>query len=535
MRRIKSDLVVERRLVRGMLAGVFAGLFLAACATQDVGPQSDPVGRVDAAVRQISQGAIRGVHENGSLHFRGIPFAQAPVGELRWKPPQPPADWSDVRDASAFGPVCMQRASAADVNMSEDCLSLNVSVPDDVGRDEKLPVLVRIHGGGFVRGSGPGGHSADVWNREDVVLVTMNYRLGALGIFDHPLLRTEAGEADNAANFALLDLKAALEWVRANISSFNGDPDRVTITGVSAGGEAVDLLLVMPGTEGLFDQAIVSSGYVSWPMPVSPSVWPSVSGGDLPDARNTEKISEAIASRAAGAEPATADALRNIDAAALVAAIDGFHMPMIDGVTVVDDPVRLFAEGRDRSVPLMTGGNSYEGSVFPASGVSAEDTRALLGDAWDAISALYADDFAVSEELGITRMFGDMRYVLASQMVAAETSKRAPTFLYFVTYVPEGRRGDLAGAPHGGETPLFERGGAEGPGPTMLRYWANFVRTGDPNGDGLPRWTPTTPDEAHWIVFGDDITSGAPIAEKLRALTAARAGPAWAGVPKDAN
>ena len=425
---------------------------------------------------------------------------------MRWKPPQPASVWTTERLAEAFGPVCPQAGGAPSTPQSEDCLTLNISVPTGTTPDAKLPVLFRIHGGGYIAGSGPSEHSAEVWNPEGVILVTFNYRLGPLGVLAHPLLVAEAAGKPQPVNFALLDMKAALEWTHRNIAAFGGDPANLTLTGVSAGGEGVQLLQLMPGTEGLFARAISSSGYTAWPLPRSTST------ADGAPAEAVRLGDETILRANGGKEPASLDEMRALEVKALLASIRGFQLPVIDGVTLLDDPVTLFAKGADHPVPVMTGGNSYEGSVFPSSGVTPEEVVGLLGDQAPAMKALYADDFAVSEARGVSRMFGDMRYVFSSAAMVSSVSRRQPAYLYYVTYVDPDRRATQPGTYHGGETFLLQWGGrtpaslaAGNPGKTMRGYWLNFIKTGDPNGGAEPLWPKSTPDQPHWMVFGETV------------------------------
>jgi para-nitrobenzyl esterase len=471
-------------------------------------------------VRSTELGLVRGSVKGLSVNFLAIPYAAPPVGPLRWKSPQPASPWSGERLAEAFGPICPQPGGFASTPQSEDCLTLNISVPLGTAPGAKLPVLFRIHGGGYIAGSGASEHSAEIWNPEGVILVTFNYRLGPLGFLAHPLLTAEAAGAPQAANFGLLDMKAALEWTHRNIAAFGGDPAKLTLTGVSAGGEGVQLLQLMPSTKGLFARAISSSGYTAWPLPrVGPQAM---------------KAGEETLLRANGGQALTSlEAMRAIEVKALLASIRGFQLPIIDGVTLIDDPVTLFARGADHPVPVMTGGNSYEGSVFTSSGVTEETVLSLLGDEAAAMKALYADDFAISPARGISRMFGDMRYVFSSAALASSVSRRQPAYIYYVTYVEPDRRQIQPGTFHAGETVLLQWGGrtpaslaAGNPGKAMRSYWLNFIKTGDPNGGTEPLWPKSTPDQLHWMVFGqtvevrDDV-----LAEKLalmRKINAAR-------------
>lgn len=478
-------------------------------------------------VRSTDLGPVRGAVKNGSVNYLAIPYAAPPVGPLRWKPPQPPIPWTGERAGEAFGPICPQPGGSPLMSQSEDCLTLNISVPVGTAPDAQLPVLFRVHGGGLVGGSGPSEHSAEVWNPEGVILVTFNYRLGPLGFLAHPLLMAEAAAAPKAANYGLLDMKAALEWTHRNIAAFGGDPANLTLTGVSAGGEGVQLLQLLPEAKGLFARAISSSGYTAWPLP---KVGPQAGLG-------AEQLGEETILRAnGGRDPISLEAMRALEVKALVSSIRGFQLPIIDGVTLLDDPVTLFAKGADHPVPVMTGGNSYEGSVFRSSGVSEEAVLGLFGDEAPVMKALYADDFAISPERGISRMFGDMRYVFSSAAMVSSVSRRQPAYLYYVTYIEPDRRQIQPGTFHAGETGLLHWGGrtpvslaAGNPGKAMRAYWLNFIKTGDPNGAGQPLWPRSTPNQLQWMVFGETVEVRDDIlAEKLtlmRKINAARFGP----------
>ena len=479
----------------------------------------------DLDVRMTASGAIRGVSDDHSINFRGVPYALPPVGPLRWRAPQPALPWAGVRDAAVFGPACTQ-ADRPGVVTSEDCLTLNVSIPRSAGLHDRLPVLVRFHGGGLVSGSGAVEHSADVWNAEGIVLVTLNYRLGPLGFFAHPLLEAEAqanGEP-YLANPALLDMKAALEWVQANIAVFNGDPTRVTIAGVSAGAEAVDLLLVAPGLDGLFAGAIASSGYAAWPLPKIAAL----DGAQRTRFSNAEALDEKIvADAAAGAAIGSADDLRALPAKTLTGAVKGFVPPIVDGRTILADPLELYAAGRRRAVPFLTGGNSFEGSVMANSGITAADVSTLLGTHAADADRAYASDVAISADLAVKRIFGDMRYVLSADLIAKRDPQNAPLYLYYNAYVSPARRATSPGAPHASETMVLERGLylPQSPGAAMRRYWSNFIKTGDPNrpDPGPTLWPQAGRDHLLWMVFDDRIeVKSDVIASRLAVLEAAR-------------
>jgi para-nitrobenzyl esterase len=391
--------------------------------------------------------------------------------------------------------------------MTEDCLSLNIWTPADAAGDAGLPVMVWIHGGGFRSGSGrdPVSHGEHL-AREGVVLVTLNYRLGALGFLAHPLLETGADD-EPWANYGLLDMVAALGWVQRNIAAFGGDPSRVTIFGESAGGMAVHLLMVVPQAEGLFHQAIGMSGYGTWPMPrVGSMTGPTAPKG----APRAETVAETLVERATapGAPPVTAEELRGIPAGRLATAVDGLHIPVVDGRVVPEEPGILFARGEQHDVPFMTGGDSFDGAVMPWAGIPVEGYLASFGDDLPRLRDLYAEDFAVSEQLGANRLFGDARYVLAARYLAKQMKTvDSPGYLYYYAFVPGAQRSEWPGAPHGSELgPLFghvEDEDAREVGRTLRAYWVNFARTGDPNGPGLPEWPAYEDASDGWLLIGE--------------------------------
>jgi para-nitrobenzyl esterase len=360
--------------------------------------------------------------------------------------------------------------------------------------------MVWIHGGGFRAGSGADPTTrGDVFARDGVVLVTFNYRLGALGFLAHPLLE----RADEPwANYGVLDMVAALEWVQRNIGVFGGDSSRVTIFGVSAGGMSVHLLMVVPQARGLFHRAIAMSGYGTWPLP---RVRASMGRG-----APAEGIAADIIARAAapGMEVETLEELRAIPAAPLVEATEGLHRPVVDGVVVPDEPGILFARGAQHDVPFVTGGDSFDGAVMPWAGIPTDNYLDSWGDDLDRLRELYADDFATSNKLGASRLFGDARYVLAGRYLAGQMSRvSSPAYLYYFAFVPEDQRAKLPGAPHGSEVrPLFGRAGDDGArriGRLMREYWTAFARTGDPNGPGRPEWPPYDEGTDPWLVIDE--------------------------------
>jgi para-nitrobenzyl esterase len=317
---------------------------------------------------------------------------------------------------------------------------------------------------------------------------------------------------------------AALEWVKHNISAFGGDPSRVTIFGESAGGMSIHVLMVVPQARGLFHRAIGMSGYGTWPLP---RVGPETSTGSPAEAPSAEEIAVAIVERASPSPvPETAEQLRQIPAARLAEAVEALHIPVVDGVVVPEEPGILFARGAQHDVPFMTGGDSFDGAVMPWAGISTEEFLDSWGDRQEQLRTLYADDFEVSAELGTSRLFGDARYVIAARYLATNMAEvSSPGYLYYFDFVPDSRRAQSPGAPHGSElAPLFghvEDADAREIGRTMRAYWIAFAGTGDPNASGLPEWPVYDGERDEWLVIGDrpEVRAGV-IKERLDVIEA---------------
>ncbi len=465
-----------------------------------------------------TSGTVRGSAENGVIAFKGIPFAQDTSGRQRWTPPKPVKRARQEIDASNYGPACPQpEGSGQDVGpTSEDCLNLNVWTP---GIDDRArPVMVWIHGGGFRFGSNqiPG----EVLARQNVVVVSINYRLGPLGFLAHPALKNKE------ANVGLMDMVAGLQWVRDNISSFGGSPHKITIFGVSAGGMAVDLLMVNDAAQGLFHRAIAQSGYATWALPRSQHApEPAPLGMDLGSADNAEAIAQQIVARVTDKKQSRRT-LQRLDAQALVEAVDGFHVPIVDGTTLREEPAILFDRGEQADVPFMTGGNSFEGAVMPRSGFSEARFSEILGEDLATLRNAYADDFAVSESFGLQRVFGDNRYLLASRRLGAAMSrKKSSAYLYYIDLAENQRQPGWPGTPHGYDAYILFGGGQdENPAirnlsTRMGSYWVEFARTGRPKVEGLEQWFAYRPASDHWLVLSDkdELRSGI-IAERLDVL-----------------
>ena len=456
------------------IAGWLAGALLFAGSLQ-AHAQSAPVVRVEG-------GVLHGVIAGGVASFKGVPYAQPPVGALRWRPPTPVTAWAGVREADRVGPICMQVYNKTDNGVgplpaSEDCLSLNVFAPTGAAR---LPVMVWIHGGGLVNGSGTAAlYDGSALARQRVVVVTLNYRLGRFGFFAHPALTAEA-KGGATANYGLMDQVAALQWVRRNIKAFGGDPANVTIFGESAGGVSVNRLMMTPRAKGLFAKAISQSG----------------AGGERSlTLAQAEAAGSAFANKL-GVADQTAAALRAAPADAIVAAGDMNMLkgeaPILDGVMLKEDAMEAFRAGREARVPYLVGSNSLEipkafGRAFDAaSQVSTSETSALL--------PAYGSQAVYEERLATDVVFGAPARALAK----AHAATGGPTWLYRFSVVSAQAPKAFGGAIHASDRQYVFDTLATSPWPTDGRdeaqakiisaYWVAFAKTGDPNGGGRPPW-----------------------------------------------
>lgn len=453
-------------------------LALAGCSLLDEPVQPTPRPGGSALVVETDAGLLEGFDHEGVRSWRGIPYAAPPVGDLRWRAPQPAAPWGGVRDATDFGTDCLHAPSTTTHPSSEDCLFLNVERP--VEADGDLPVLVWIHGGGFVMGSGrTEAADGEAFVRRGVLLVTLNYRLGRLGFLAHPALGSES------ANAGLLDQVAALEWVQDNIADFGGDPDRVTVGGGSAGGLSVNTLMASPTTDGLFSQAISQSGLGREP---------------------TQTLARATAEGrrlASDAGALDAAALRSLDAAQVMTwPLDVFagQVPVVDGALVTAPVGEVFGAGGEQDVPYLVGSTDLdlEADLLEPLGL-ADDARALLRSAGErGLLRAYTTPDAVRRHLMADAVFTEPARLLATAHAA-----RAPTWRYRFEVVTPEAFARVGGAPHASELPYVFDGvlplGAEQDAPGMADvvsdYWASFVITGDPNRAGAPTW-PTAEDGA---------------------------------------
>lgn len=452
-----------------------------------------------------AQGRLQGSAEGRVERFLDIPFAAPPVAAQRWRPPSKPQRWAGVRDATKMGPACPQPVRPALVaggvadHQSEDCLQLNIWRPAGAKR---LPVMVWIHGGAHILGSGTfPAFDGTAFARQGVILVTINYRLGALGYFAHPALTAEASRGELFGNFGLMDQLAALRWVRENIGNFGGDPRQVTVFGESAGGISITTMLANPAAKGLFARAIVESSV--------PTLEPQT-------LEQQEGQGVEIAERAGLHKGASAAELRALPVEALLqstpARSGGMVGPFIDGRLIREAPWRVLARTEPVDVPLLIGANSNEASVILAMGVPPSAARTYLGE----------DDAAVRLAYGVLspaelarQALGDAWFVAPARWVAMRTQSGAPTWLYHFDYVAAGRRNKMVGAPHGSEIPyLFGTldyfASLAGPvdaedrqfSEAISNCWVSFAKAGKPSCALAPKWPRYRSNEDILALFG---------------------------------
>ncbi len=484
--------------------------------------------------------------------FKGIPYAAPPVGDLRWKPPQPAAKWEEVRAAGQFGNSCMQggaggrgrggargarggaargggpkegapnndaparaaRGPAGPPN-SEDCLYLNVWTAAK-SPSERRPVMVWLHPGGYTSGSGSSpATEGENLAMKGAVLVTINYRLGIFGFFAHPGLTAESPH-HASGNYAFLDQQAALEWVQRNIAGFGGDPKRVLVFGDSAGSTSIGNLVASPLSKGLFQRALGESG-----------AWLGLGIAAVPKLAEAEKAGVQTAERM-GAK--TLAELRAKPAAEVLAA-GGRSGPVIDGWFLPDDPADIYAQGKQNDVPLLLGSNKDEATFFQGPTTAAmftQQSKMRYGDLADLFFKLYP---AGSDEEATRSSFAAFRdqlgFVMRNWAASQVKTGKSKAFVYYFTHEPPSNGGNpphsdvvtarQQGATHGAEAQyVFENLGAGRPwmdldhklAETISSYWVNFAAKGDPNGKGLPEWPHFDPKKNLRLVIGDTIEPG---------------------------
>jgi para-nitrobenzyl esterase len=472
-------------------------------------PKADAA--LDSTVH-IDSGVIDGIPAltPNVMVYEGIPYAAPPVGDLRWKPPQPVTPWPAVRNADRYGPACMQyymdaysTANFGDYETkSEDCLYLNVWTAAKTAAD-KLPVLVWIHGGGFRVGSATERlHHGDNLAAKGVVVVTLNYRLGVFGFLAHPELSKESGHSASG-NYGLMDQIAALHWVQRNIAAFGGDPNRVTIFGESAGGGAVSYLQASPLSEGLFQGAIGESGG-SFTRPAAGSANPL---------QTAEEAGVRFADAVGASSLAQLRAMNGEQILKAGAAFGSFS-PFVDGYVLPRDVYTIFAEGKQHDVPVLVGSNSDEGSTLRG------HPPALTLD-WE--KAEFAQLYPPDKQEKVTS--GTMLWAMHTWARLETKTGTHKAYEYYFSHAPPfpkdakfSRDVSHLGAFHSSEiiyvfNNLAIRKARNWPwtpadwklADMMSSYWVNFATKGDPNGPGLPVWPAYDANNQQVMNFGDPV------------------------------
>jgi len=461
---------------------------------------------------KIDTGKLKGASKDGVASFKGIPFAQPPVGDLRWRPPQAAKQWTDVRNAIDYGPDCAQLPFPGDaaplgVPPAEDCLYANVWAPDG-SAGKKLPVMVWIYGGGFVNGgSSPSVYDGSQFAKRGIVFVSFNYRLGRFGFFGFPAL-TKENPDEPKGNYGYMDQIAALQWVKRNAAAFGGDASKVTIFGESAGGGSVLMLMTSPMSKGLFKRAVVESGGGRALLMGQRYLSKQVEGGPV----SSEAVGVVFAKKngVEGEDAAALAALRKLPEKDVVAGLNMATMgtptyggPMIDGKVVVESPAEAYAAGHGAKVAFMIGANSADiGFAFAR---TVDDLFAPFGPNKDKALAAY-NATSSTPVAQVAPIFGADQMMVEPARFAARTLAAIgePSYEYRFSYVAESLRSKVKGAPHATEIPFVfdtvaaryekdltdaDRAAAQ----AANDYWANFAKTGNPNGPGLPQWPAYSP------------------------------------------
>jgi para-nitrobenzyl esterase len=492
----------------------------------------------DLSVVMIDSGKISGTMDEGVRVFRGIPYAAPPTGDRRWKPPQPVEPWEGVRECTDWGFSCVHVPYppgsmwtgpewSDPAEQSEDCLHLNVWTTAQ-SADDKLPVMVWIHGGSLQHESGSvGAYGGANLARKGVVAVTINYRLGPFGYLAHPELTRES-EHRSSGNYGVLDQIAALEWVQRNIAAFGGDPDRVTIFGESAGSWSVNFMVASPLANGLFHRAIGQSGAGFGPM----VHLDRERSGRRPAEQTGTEFAAVLGS---AEEPASLEAMRAVPAPEILAKFaevpDAHVGPVVDGWVFPDEIHAIFEQGRQNRAPVIVGSNADEGSMYAGNDapITVEDFRSFARQRFGDFAEDFLEAYPVDSDSDVRDAFvasvGDAYFTWEMRMWARLTATvDADAWLYRFTRVPPIAESEIYGSHHGAEivyvignfhlasfTPQPED---ERLAETMSGYWINFAATGNPNGPGLPEWPAYDIESEAFMEFGDTIQHGNRLLEK---------------------
>ncbi|TDC02092.1 carboxylesterase [Nonomuraea longispora] len=478
-------------------------LSVAACATQAVASDQ----QMRALVVQLDTGRIRGLNDGTVRTYTGIRYAQPPVGELRWKKPVPAKPWKGVADATKPAPKCVQAEGGKQIG-KEDCLFLNVTAPAKPSR-KKLPVMVWMHGGGYTTGSGGDYGARRMADQGDVVVVTINYRLGAFGLLGLSGL-------PGSGTFMLADQLEALRWVKRNAAAFGGDTGNVTMLGESAGGMSTCALLTSPATRGLVDKAVVQSGscMIEWrsgtyiPIPGMPSFTPYTS------LKANHATGEAAAKKLGCAAGKELECLRDKPVSELMKVNDTFASNLAYGTPLLPlEPAQALRKGKFLRVPVLSGGTKDEANGFIAGAikagypVTAENypklVKGAFGEKAGAVLKKYPLSDYRSPGLAWATVSNDSSWACPTLAGDRAMTARTKVYAYEFADAKAPNIGDIPagfppGAQHASELPyLFDLGGRPWPGLTseqwrlagqMVGYWTSFAHTGKPRAQGAPAW-----------------------------------------------
>ena len=488
------------------------------------------------APARTQYGLVQGTIQEGVAIYKGIPFAAPPVGDLRWRAPQPAAAWTGVRAADKFAPGCEQNIVVMPAlgiegfPISEDCLYLNVWTPAK-SPSERLPVMVWIYGGGFsIGGTAIGTYDGMKFAKKGVLLVSIAYRVGPFGFLAHPELGAENG--GHSGNYGLLDQIVGLKWVQQNIAAFGGDPHRVTIFGESAGGISVSMLAASPLAKGLFQRAISESGGSFGPARTGNEGGTNVPPLSTLEKRGADFFTKLGATSVADARKVSAETILKSQPPGL----GGGWWPNFDGYVLPGDQYGLYEAGRYNDTPILIGTNADEGALFVATTTATayeSSVKSGYGEYADKILAAYpassdAEALRSARDLARDSTFGWHTWTWAR--LQAKTGK-GKVFLYYFTHrpqYPDTPQFKSYGASHGAEIAYVFGNFAAAMPPTaadtelsemIMSYWTNFARTGDPNGKGLAEWPAYTTAKPAAMILDNAVKSGpVPNLEKLQVL-----------------
>ena len=439
--------------------------------------------------------------------YKGIPYAAPPLGDLRWHAPKPAAKWEGVRAGDKVGPVCMQAQRApqnGEREMSEDCLYLNIYTPTAETKEPR-PVMVWIHGGALTSGAGSTIKGEEL-AKKGVIVVTINYRLGAFGYFAHPEL-TKESDRNASGNYGLLDQIAALEWVQRNIAAFGGDVKRVTIFGESAGSWSTNMLMASPLAHGLFQRVIGESG------------------AEFARVRTLADAEQAGVKFAQSMDVESLAALRAKPAVEIQAKQGGYLGPDVDGYALPEDVYTIFAKGKQNDVPLLIGSNSDEGTMFTPATLKADEFRSRSEKRFGANAGEFFKIYSFSTDAeahtAAAAAMRDQTFGWEMRTWARMEAKtgKSKTYMYYFSRVPPGPAAARMGAYHTAEIAYISNNVNGPPAPQsrpwedvdrkladlMSSYWVNFAATGDPNGKGLPKWPVYHPKDEMLLGLGDEV------------------------------